>query len=69
MDLQDIARARGLSQRSLSEDLGVSEATMSKWLRRDIIIPTLYLRRLSDRLGVRVDDLLPPNDAPTPNAA
>lgn len=59
MDLKQRVKERGLKQREIAEELGVSQGTLSKWVNREAVIPTSYLRPLSVLLDVAVDDLLP----------
>lgn len=51
-------RARGLSQGSFGELLGVSAFAVSKW-EREVCYPDIFLLTdLSDLLGISVDELL-----------
>lgn len=59
MDLKKHAKGLGLKQKVLAAEMGVSEATMSKWINRGLVVPTPYLRQLADRLQVPVEELLP----------
>jgi transcriptional regulator with XRE-family HTH domain len=59
MDLKQRAKDRGLKQKEIAADLGVSEGTISKWLNRDAVIPTAYLRPLAEALETPIEALLP----------
>ena len=59
MDLKQRVKDRGLKQKGIATDLGVSEGTISKWLNREAVVPTSYLRPLSELLKVPLEELLP----------
>lgn len=62
MDLKQHAKSRGLKQKQIAVDLGVSEGTISKWINREATVPTVYLRRFADVLGIDVGELIPSTD-------
>ena len=59
MDLKKHRKDLGLKNKVLAAEMGVSEATMSKWINRAMVVPTQYLRPLSDALHVPIEELLP----------
>lgn len=59
MDLKLCAKGLGLKQKHIAANLGVSEGTISKWLNRNEVIPTIYLLPLARMLEIEVTDLLP----------
>ena len=59
MDLKQTIREKGLRQRDIAGALGVSEATMSKWVNRDTPIPMGMIRPLAAAIGVTLEDIVP----------
>ena len=58
--LTNLRKARGMTQEELSEAVGVTRQTISKW-ERDTSTPDLdYLCKLCDLFGVTADDLIRP---------
>jgi len=59
MSLRQVIRSSSLRQSEIAYRLGVSEASVSKWVNEKALVPTAYLRRLADMLEVTVDELVP----------
>jgi transcriptional regulator with XRE-family HTH domain len=65
IDLKAQAVAVGVRQVRLAEMLGVTEATVSRWLNRKKPIPVEYLWPIALKLDVTLEDLVP---RPAPRA-
>jgi transcriptional regulator with XRE-family HTH domain len=62
-NLRRLLRARGLSQSRFADQLGVTDATVSRWLSRTGGMPMSTLQRICDALEVPLSAILVP-DAP-----
>ena len=61
--ITNLRKARGMTQEELSESIGVTRQTISKW-ELDASTPDLdYLCKLCDLFGVTADDLIRPEKA------
>lgn len=60
MDLKSAATSAGLTGRQIAERLGVTPATVSRWLSRKVIVPSECVRDLADMLLVDPTEILPP---------
>jgi len=58
MDLRQQLKASGVRQRDVAELLGVSEATVSKWLSRKQSVPAAMVLPLARVLGLSGEDVL-----------
>lgn len=58
MDLRQQLKDSGLRQRDVAERLGVSEATVSKWLSRKQAVPSSMVLPLAAALGISGEALL-----------
>lgn len=47
-----------ISQKELAEAAGVTESMISKIINTDLIPSVVKLKRIADKLGVTIDDLL-----------
>lgn len=61
MNLKDAAKEAGLSGADIARKMGVTEATVSRWLsRRDAVSPK-YIKKLAKLLRVDLAEVLPPD--------
>ena len=66
--LTALRKGRGMTQEELSEAIGVTRQTISKW-ELDVSAPDLdYLCKLCDLFGVTADSLIRPDREPLPTA-
>jgi transcriptional regulator with XRE-family HTH domain len=65
MDLKEAARQVGLSGAEIARRMGMTEASVSRWLSRQNIVPAKHVKQLAELLHVRSDDILPPRDTAT----
>lgn len=56
--IQTLRKGKGLTQKELAEQVGVSDKTISKWENGNGIPDTMSLPLLCESLGVRVSELL-----------
>lgn len=59
MSLKAILKEQGKTQAQLAALIGVSEPTVSRWVRGSSLIPTQMLRAVSRALGVPLELLVP----------
>lgn len=64
MDLRQQLKASGVRQRDVAERLGVSEATVSKWLSRKQAVPASMVMPLASALGLSGEAVLAAVTAP-----
>ena len=62
--IAQLRKEKGLTQKQLSEILGVSDKTVSHWEREESAPDISILPVLAETLGVTVDELLKPIDGP-----
>jgi transcriptional regulator with XRE-family HTH domain len=56
--LKQILKDRGLRQKAVAERLGVTTPVFCRWANRQIDIPSKYVARLAEEIGVSTDDVL-----------
>lgn len=54
----------GVTLAALAAEMDVTDSTVSRWLAREAPIPSAKARKLARLLGIAVEDVLPPEDAP-----
>ncbi|WP_415441340.1 helix-turn-helix domain-containing protein [Acetobacter okinawensis] len=59
MSLKALLKEQGKTQAQLAAQIGVSEPTVSRWVRGTAFIPTQMLRAVSRALGVPLETLVP----------
>jgi plasmid maintenance system antidote protein VapI len=59
MSLKQAFRDRSLLQRDAAEHLGVSEATVSKWVNGHEAVPPDLMRPFAEWLGVSIEMIVP----------
>ena len=62
MSLKALLKEQGKTQAQLAAQIGVSEPTVSRWVRETAFIPTQLLRVVSRALGVPLEDLVPDDE-------
>ncbi|WP_366918371.1 helix-turn-helix domain-containing protein [Acetobacter senegalensis] len=62
MSLKALLKERGKTQAQLAAQIGVSEPTVSRWVRGSAFIPTQMLRAVSRALGVPLEELVPDDE-------
>lgn len=60
--LKKIFISRGVKQKWIAEQLGVSEVTVSNWVKEKAIPKEIHLQKLSDLLAIPLEDLKPNYD-------
>lgn len=60
MDLKEAARRADLTGAEIARLLGVSEATVSRWLARKVVVPSKHIVDICLMLKVNANDILPP---------
>lgn len=63
MDLIEAARKAGVRGVQIAGSLGVGQATVSRWLHREVAVPSRFVRQFAELLDIPPEDVLPP--APT----
>ena len=61
-NLQDLMESRDMSQRELSKESGISNVTISRYIKKDRMPTAKSLVNLALALDCRLDDLIPTYD-------
>ena len=69
MSLKQTFREKSLLQKDAAEHLGVSEASISKWVNGAEDVPSDLLRPFAEWLGVDVEILVPAGERREPKKA
>ena len=67
MSLKQTFREKSLLQKDAAEHLGVSEASISKWVNGHEAVPPKLMRPFAEWLGVDVEILIPAGELREPN--
>lgn len=59
MDLIDAAKAAGIRGTQIAGSLGVGQATVSRWLHREVAVPSRFIRDFARLLQIGVEQVLP----------
>lgn len=62
MTLKEAFRNRQIRQAEAAEHLGVSDATVSKWVNGHEVVPPRLMRPLAELLCVDLDTIVPPGE-------
>ena len=62
INIADILRAKGMTQKELADASGINEAAISHYVKGDRIPRGLNLARIADALGVSLDELRQENE-------
>lgn len=57
MVLKDLIKTRGVKQRFIANKLGVSEVTVSNWVKEKSIPSQKHLEKLSEILNIPIKEL------------
>lgn len=62
INIADVLRAKGMTQKELAESSGINEAAISHYVKGDRIPRGLNLTKIADALGVSTEDLKQENE-------
>lgn len=58
MVLKDLIKTRGVKQRFIANKLGVSEVTVSNWVKEKSVPSQKHLEKLSEILNIPIKELI-----------
>lgn len=65
MDLIEAAKTAGVRGVQIAGTLGVGQATVSRWLHREVAVPPKYVRQFAAILRIAPEQVLPPEPVQT----